>query len=219
MRPTPLAAAGPRVRMAARVALALATAGLMACNGHTPDRAASAARDAKNDATSARFAHPPPFEAPSKVPGRTASGPEREEVARLEKKVARLEQDVAVLRAEVASGGASQPAGATAVLDRTQLAATEAAFRGEAMDPAWSAKMTEDVRAGLARGAIDHDAARSVECRSRSCRVELAARASGAAPQEIAPLLARLVPALPHAQAGEVDNADGRPTTVLYLSR
>jgi hypothetical protein len=203
--------------VAVRVALAAATAGLMACNGHSPDRAASAPHD---EATSARFAHPPPFEAPSKVPGRNASGPEREEVARLEKKVARLEQDVAVLRAEVASGGASQPAGATAaLLDRTQLAATEAAFRGEAMDPAWSAAMTENVRAGLERGAIDHDAARSVECRSRSCRVELASRASGAAPQEIAPLLAHLVPALPRAQAGEVENADGRQATVLYLSR
>jgi hypothetical protein len=226
------AAGGARActRVAARVALAAATAGLMACNGHSSDRATSAsasasasasdAVDRRDDATSARFAHPPSFETPSKVAGRGASGATGEEVATLEKKVARLENDVAALRAEVASGaGASQAAGATPnLLDRTQLAAMEAAFRGEAIDARWSAAMTDNVRASLAQGVIDHGAARSVECRSHSCRVELAQHDGSPAAPEIAALVGRLAPTLPHAQAGQFESPEGR-LTVLYFSR
>ena len=49
-----------------RIALVAAAVGLMACNGRSSERAASAA-DLRDDAISPRFAHPPPFDSPSKA--------------------------------------------------------------------------------------------------------------------------------------------------------
>jgi hypothetical protein len=218
--PTPRAIGRPGafVRRAGLAALVAASLVFAACNGRAPDRAASAV-ELRNDATSARFAHPPPFESPSKAAAaRGAGGASSEDMARLEKQVARLEHDVAALRAEVASGSGA-PRAQPDLLDRRQTAAIEAAFRDEALDPSWSASMTETVRAVLAQGSIEHGAARSVECRSHSCRVDFGEAGASAAEPEIVPLLARLAPSLPRAQEGQVQMADGRQATVLYLSR
>jgi hypothetical protein len=92
------------------------------------------------------------------------------------------------------------------------MAMAEEAFRGEAVDPDWSKAMADAVRAAVAQLDRSHAPPRSVECRSRSCRVEL----SG---DEFPPVLDRFAQTLPRSTAGQVEDADGRKATVVFLSR
>jgi hypothetical protein len=209
-----------RLRTACCRAVVAAACALSACDGHAPDRATAADAGVHDDATSARFAHPPLFEAPPAAGPR--AGSDVEEVAQLEKQVALLRQDVAALRAEVASGASAAQAGHRApspLADAAQMATAETAFRGEAVDPDWSGAMADAVRAIVAQVDRDHVPPRRVECRSRSCRVELAAGSGPRTGADLAPMLDRFAQTLPRATAGQVDAADGRQVTVVYLSR
>jgi hypothetical protein len=208
-----------RLRVACGRALVAAACALAACDGRAPDRAAASAAEVHDDATSPRFAHPPLFEAPPAAGPRP--GGAGEDVARLEKQVALLRQDVAALRAEVASGASAAQAGRhpSPLADAAQMATAEAAFRGETVDPDWSGAMADSVRAIVAQVDREHVPPHSVECRSRSCRVELAAGSGPRTEVDLAPVLERFAQTLPRATAGQVDAADGRRVTVVYLSR
>jgi hypothetical protein len=212
-----------RLRGACARALVAAACALAACDGRAPDRAAAADPGVHDDATSQRFAHPPLFEAPPAAGPRAGSaGSSAEEVARLEKQVALLRQDVAALRAEVASGASAAQAGRrvpSPLADAGQMASAESAFRGESVDPDWSGAMADAVREIVAQVDRDHVAPRSVECRSRSCRVELAAGSGPRTGDDLTPMLDRFAQTLPRATAGQVQAADGHQATVVYLSR
>jgi hypothetical protein len=201
--------------------MAAAAFALCACDvGSPPSGAASAGTEGPDESTSARFARPPLFEASAAARSSGAG----EDVARLEQEVAELRQDIAALRAEVAIGGGGLPPGAggheAAVLaDAAQLAAAEKAFRGEAVDPDWSPAMADAVRATVSQVDRSHLPPRSVECRSQSCRVELADGNAPPSAADLALVLDRFVQTLPRATAGLVDAADGHKVTVVYLAR
>lgn len=93
----------------------------------------------------------------------------------------------------------------------------EARFRAEAIDPQWALSMQGRVQQALlpAEGEPAPPVLQSLECRSRSCRLELA----GDPAQDFLPILAlRLVGDFPSIGASRVEAGDGGVTTVLYLA-
>ena len=203
-----------------RRAFLAAACALAGCDNHSPGHAATPpVAGVHEDDPSPRFAHAPPFEAPAAGPRPASAG---DEVAQLERQVAQLRSDVAALRAEVASG-ASAAHGARrdspALASPPELAAAEANFRGEAIDPDWSRAMADSVRATVAQVDSGHAPPHRVECRSQSCRIEFAAENGPRTGADLAPVLERFAQTLPRATAGQADASDGRKVTVVYLSR
>jgi hypothetical protein len=168
-------------------------------------------------------------------PALEGAGPQRlldVRVARLATEVARLQQEVDALRAarqEPSSDAAADAPGrharlrapqdrqARALAQAARADATESAFRGETVETGWSRQTAEAVRGAFLQSNAGQEP-RSVECRSRTCRLELAPAEDGN-PDALIPLLTRLAPVLPHASTVRIDGGDGRPTTVVYLTR
>jgi hypothetical protein len=204
---------------APRVVVALGLVGLLAGCGPTPDAPSRLVAAA-----------PPPLAAPLVLAGANLQPDAR--VARLEAQVARLEQEVNELRG--ARREPSAEAGVDASARRSQMRTpldrqaklqalalraetSESAFRGEAVESDWSRQTAQAVRLAFVQSNAGQEP-RNVECRSRTCRVELASAGDGA-PDVLIPLLTRLAPVLPHASSSRIDGADGKPTMVVYLTR
>ena len=154
--------------------------------------------------------------------------------AALTLQVARLRREVADLRVQftrMAGGPVSTAPGQsnsrtdpgaraeTEQAERLRLAASESAFRNEPNDTGWSRNAAASVRAALQGDTPLRGELRSVECRSRSCRVELGADPTGANFPDLPVRLLQLAQTLPNLTATQVDQGDGRKATVLYLSR
>jgi len=217
-----------RTSWAARALVPSAFAALFAstgCGGQPVDAAAPEAGPAAIAPASARSI----AEAATPTTASDA-GP----VARLAEQVAQLRREVADLRRRlppdvpVAAASAADKPGdprrdpqARERLrqdERARVAAAEAAFLGESVDPAWSADVTARLRDALAgREPADAASVSRLECRSRTCRVEFGADAS-AAERDLPRTLARLAGTLSRATAGRLELGGGREATVLYLS-
>lgn len=101
---------------------------------------------------------------------------------------------------------------------RDYLAGLETAFHDEATDPGWSAATSAVVQTALASSREIRALGRGVECRSHTCRVEIADDGRGSL-GKILPMFAQQISQeLPNLAANRVQNADGT-TMVLYLSR
>jgi hypothetical protein len=170
--------------------------------------------------------------APMRVaPGAAASDDEtislKQQVALLRREVAEIRQHLvrmpgAALGAEAAPDPRTDPNARLEAerLEQQRIAAAEAVFRGEKEDSRWSRGTVASVRAAF--GEADEsmrNQVSSVECRSQSCRVVIGGDTSGPAGQDLSSVMMQLAAALPKVTAGQIDQGDGRPATVLYLSR
>jgi hypothetical protein len=154
--------------------------------------------------------------------------------------VASLRREVALLRAQVALGphlaagppavaSDAPPAGRRPARDPEALAegvrrrralieGLASAFLGEATDPSWSVATTASVRAALAAEEVGLTA-RGVDCRSRTCRVEIPDDGSGRVAEALPLFANELAATLPNMVAHQVVDASGTATTFLYLTR
>jgi hypothetical protein len=98
------------------------------------------------------------------------------------------------------------------------VAGLETAFRSEPTDPRWSAATSSVVHRALAEDAALRSRAREVECRSRTCRVELADAGSGDLSKVIPMFTQRVGQALPTATTNRIEDR-GETRLVLYLTR
>jgi hypothetical protein len=204
--------------MTALVAAGLASLAASACDGRPPD-----AQQASPAAPGAIALHDDARDAGA-------------EVRQLAREVARLRHEVADLRGELAQARAGadveRPAPArdprhdpqaradAERADAERTAAIESAFRGEPVDAAWRSSTEPRVRAALATGdAPLGEGLLGLECRSQTCRVEIASDDPAATARALPRMLMRLASTLPRATGGRVERQDGRPATVLYLSR
>ena len=152
----------------------------------------------------------------------------------LAEQVAVLRREVADLRIQVAHlpgagrvdatqppvGGGPETVAEAEQADRMRLAASETAFRNEPEDFPWSRGAVESVRGIFMQGdAAQRDELRNVECRSRSCRVELGTDHARGGAGDLPGRVLQLAAAFPNVAAGQLDAGDGRKVTVLYLSR
>lgn len=104
--------------------------------------------------------------------------------------------------------------------ERMRMASSESAFRNEPEDTRWSRGAVESVRGVFLQGeAGQRDDLRNVECRSRSCRVELGADPARGGAGDVSGRMLQLAQTFPNVLVGQVDQGDGRKATVLYLSR
>jgi hypothetical protein len=102
---------------------------------------------------------------------------------------------------------------------REAIAGVEAAFRGEAMDPQWSSSASAAVQTALAIDDKLRALTRGIECRSRTCRVEIADDGSGELDKTLPEVAMHLTQDLSSAVYDRSQGADGAPRRIIYLSR
>jgi hypothetical protein len=173
------------------------------------------------------------------VSSSTAEGTERE-MAALREEVAHLRAEVSALRqqwrvqgsrqAVVTGGGEEDPAhnlrpdpATQAEAERRrqeQMAVLETTFRQEPSDYRWSSQATLAVQEALASNETAQAAVRDIECRSRTCRVEIADDGTGMMLANFMPMFAlQVASVLPSITANYVKGDNGETTMILYLSR
>jgi len=177
--------------------------------------------------------------AATKPPAQASPGADGRDVELLRRDVALLRAELAVQhRAQVAGTGADRSDGAGAAASaegtpaqpesaeaqeqrrKTYLAGIAAGFQGEAVDARWSSTAVAAVRAAI--DADDHlrRAIRDIECRSRTCKVQLADSGDGSLNKALPVLALRVGQSLPRVDADwNRDDATGTTTVVLYMSR
>jgi hypothetical protein len=174
---------------------------------------------------------PPAEAARSAVPGGSAG----DETAALRAEVARLAGQVAALRrpgpdVHLEVGGSPAPAAAStgprAEAEaqarweqgrREYIAGVEAAFRKEPGDPSWASRSTRAIRAALEGEAVGLTA-RELECRSRTCRLELSDDGTGKLAKAVPVFANSLAADLPNILADQREEPGGGTTTILYLT-
>jgi hypothetical protein len=105
------------------------------------------------------------------------------------------------------------------VQHREYIAGIDAAFRHETADPRWSSVTSALIHAAISSDDNLKSVARAVDCRSRTCRVELADDGTGNLGNLIPMFMQRVGRELPSAAAGRVEDGSGAATMVLYLVR
>ena len=102
---------------------------------------------------------------------------------------------------------------------RDRLDAVDAAFRSEAMDPNWSTKLTAMLRADFRKNKAFRNV-RSIECRSRTCRIEIPEDGRGTITNNLPVLTLRFAATLPAMQVDRAKGGNGgKDTLILYMSR
>jgi hypothetical protein len=102
---------------------------------------------------------------------------------------------------------------------QAQMEVLEATFWHEAANPEWSAEATEAVQEALTSDVVVQTALRSIECHSRTCRVEIADDNTGDLAKSLPLALLQLAQTLPYVTANHIQDSDGSRTMILYISR
>lgn len=189
-------------------------------------------------------AEPPAADLAAALPAAAAPGDAANPaIADLQQRVARLDVQTAELQRRLASLTASAapaqaalepsaqagqkpvrrdtppPSSEIQAADRALAESREATFRAEALDARWSTATIAKLQQALSTADAGAPAVRSVECRSRSCRVEIGA----ADPQQLDAFMPgfanRIAATLGSIAASPVDAADGTAAMLLFLSR
>lgn len=137
------------------------------------------------------------------------------DMAQLRQEVASLRREVAELRMMLTRAPATPLAS-----EAPAVAPPETMFRAEQLDQAWSKQASAAVRAALARtnGELESQI-RRLECRTRTCRVEVNPASADQFEGAMPAVLANLGATLPDMTATQVGSDDGSEATVLYLTR
>lgn len=170
----------------------------------------------------------------------------RTEMAQLRERVAKLDADIADLRrgllnpptgtAAATPASGSVRAAATPSPERTRrrddaaaraaaeqaeralAASRETAFRNEALDSAWARRSALQLQQAFADGGAA-EAPRALQCRSQTCRIEIAGADAERLDRQLPLLAGRLASSFGTVVASRVDEGDGTQAMVLYLSR
>jgi len=103
---------------------------------------------------------------------------------------------------------------------REYMAGIAAAFRQEAVDPAWATRASASVRNAITNDEVIRGLAREVECRSRSCRVVIEENGSNffQLNKDLPAFATSLGDALPSVSAEHVQDGNGSGSVVVYMS-
>lgn len=202
----------PSLLLVAVPALAVAIAALAACGGGDDDAAPSGTAPAAA-ARSVAVAVPANSAASTRSPAPTADISElRQQLARLDEAVVRLGQ-----RVDRLASAAAQPQAAAAT--QSEARGIDSMFREEPVDAGWSAQATAAVRAAFASDATLAAHIHQVECRARTCRVEVASEGTDFVEASLSTIAMSLAGVLSHAATVPLADADGRPSMLVFFSR
>ena len=140
------------------------------------------------------------------------------EVSELRDEVARLRSDAHRERERNAPEPELTHAKEKAEWDE-QMSLVDADFNEEPTDARWAGEASSAIQRALASQPLLHAATRSTECRSKTCRVELALDAQVDLTDTVDGLAQAIGPQLPTVRYDRVDEPGGRQTQVLYFSR
>lgn len=178
----------------------------------------------------------PGSDSASRSAGQTGSGAAASDVSATE--LARMRSQVAVLRAELAGLKGQVSAGQSAVEakpepeppmteeerraeDERRHAAymdeVEAAFGREPVDPAWASSTSSRVWAVIKDADIMRTAARGVECRAQSCRIDVDDDGTGALHKQLPLFAQQFADSMPRMAGRQVRDERGGTRMVLYL--
>lgn len=101
---------------------------------------------------------------------------------------------------------------------REYMAERETSFRKEPEDPRWAAATAAALHAAMADDRELRASARSVECRSSTCRLELTDDGSGRLDRLVPRFAMHVAQELRSATATRVQDPSGAVTMVLYMS-
>jgi hypothetical protein len=102
---------------------------------------------------------------------------------------------------------------------QSRMEKLEVTFRHEPADFGWSFEAEEAVQEALARDDTVQHRLLGLECRSYTCRMELADDDTGALAHFLPEFLLQLAQTLPSGTAHHVDDGNGGKVMILYLSR
>jgi hypothetical protein len=156
-------------------------------------------------------------------------------VAYLQDRFVALSAEVALLRQQVATHAGRQhesatpdrleqpsdPAGRAEAdrANRQSAQARDAAFRAEPTDARWSGTTAATLRQMLAAPGQAPVAVRAVDCRAKTCRVEIAANGTGDMNELLAGIASRMTDAVGAMVVDPPSQDSPNGATVLYFSR
>jgi hypothetical protein len=98
-------------------------------------------------------------------------------------------------------------------------AAVAATFSDEPRDPAFALATSDSLRVALDSDELAKMPVQTIDCRTKTCRVEIGDDGSGVVPQVLPMLMVRMADSLPNVIAQRVEQPNGRATMVLYMSK
>jgi len=101
---------------------------------------------------------------------------------------------------------------------RAYMAGVEQAFANERFDAAWASGASSRVASTFDGDEILKGIARTVECRSQTCRVQIEDDGSGRLARRMPFVAIGLADVLPTISAEHIDNGNGRGAMGLYMS-
>jgi hypothetical protein len=146
----------------------------------------------------------------------------RGELRRTETELALLTSQVSQLRSEVGARTAAPLAAARPDPERygrERLERLEAAFGAEARDRGWSEETSSAFRTGIMRGDRLRRALQTIDCRSETCRLEMADDRSPEFQQELQQLALDVGTELPSMAFHFVTKPDGTRSVVYFWSK
>jgi hypothetical protein len=94
-----------------------------------------------------------------------------------------------------------------------------ASFRSEPLDPPFALMTAESLRGVLASDELARMPVQAIDCRAKTCRVEIQDDGSGIVPLKLPMLMVRMADTLPNVSAQRIEQPSGRATMVLYMSK
>ncbi|MET0791293.1 MAG: hypothetical protein ABW061_07200 [Polyangiaceae bacterium] len=98
---------------------------------------------------------------------------------------------------------------------QAMIATTEADFQAEARDGTWASGTTSSIREAASKHGTLGDALSAVDCRSKTCRVEIPDGPNNT--QDLSRFLTDCGSIFPKFVSNHVVGADGKPSYVLYM--
>lgn len=153
----------------------------------------------------------------------------------LQRQIEDLQRRLAALDSRTARGAMPQPVVASAVHPDTEeqrdpqtrmeqqrryhesMQQLAAAFERETVDRGWSDRTTAALRTTFGDGFRGGEM-RSIDCRSTTCRIEIAEDNSGEFSKSMPLLALQLAQTLPNMSADRNDDGSGQSRTILYLT-
>lgn len=153
------------------------------------------------------------------------------ETALLRQQLAALRQEVAALKGGHPDRAAEQKPAALPAQDmpskvererareawHVRMVKVEAEFTDEPRDERWSSTMTSALKDAASKHEAIGKRLQRIDCRSKTCRVEVSDDGSAALTQQLPLFLLQMGNDLPSMQSEQVENGNGQRTTVLYL--
>jgi hypothetical protein len=148
----------------------------------------------------------------------------RELGARAESR-SRAETSAPIPSLQVAEAPVLDPRSDAAALEQAErqfeehTATVAATFSGEPRDPTFALNTSDSLRVALDSDELAKMPVQTIDCRTKTCRVEIGDDGSGVVPQVLPMLMVRMADSLPNVIAQRHEQPNGRATMVLYMSK